>query len=249
MSDYWSRIVSKIPLDNTDQYTAQMLAIQIIAGRRGLKVLDLGCGDGRAVDFFRNMDLDVEYYGVDIEMSPEVSQRIRADVSFDTFDGINLPYLDASFDVVYSNQVFEHVENPAALLRQIARVLKPNGHFLGSVSQLEPYHSYSLWNYTLYGWDRLLQSNGLIVTELRPGIDGLTLIMRSIDGRKGRFARFFTESSPINSRIQRRGEQAGLSTQKINHRKIVYSGHLCWVAQPAPVEKKTTVDLGLVPSR
>lgn len=38
-----------------------------------------------------------------------------------------LPYADDQFDLIYSNWVFEHVENPAAVAKELLRVLKPGG--------------------------------------------------------------------------------------------------------------------------
>ena len=39
-----------------------------------------------------------------------------------------LPYPDASFDLVYSNWVFEHVEDPATVAAELLRVTKPGGY-------------------------------------------------------------------------------------------------------------------------
>lgn len=39
-----------------------------------------------------------------------------------------LPYDDGQFDLIYSNWVFEHVENPKAVSRELLRVLKPGGY-------------------------------------------------------------------------------------------------------------------------
>lgn len=44
-----------------------------------------------------------------------------------------LSFDDASFDLVISNDVFEHVDSPAAGLREVARVLRPGGEMLFSV--------------------------------------------------------------------------------------------------------------------
>ena len=57
-----------------------------------------------------------------------------------TFPASNIPYDAGWSDIVFSHQVFEHVRHPEQLMRDIARALRPGGEFIGSVSQLEPYH-------------------------------------------------------------------------------------------------------------
>jgi SAM-dependent methyltransferase len=230
---YWDAVGPAIPSDQAEQYTSQRLVERVIGARRSLRVLDLGAGDGRAVDLFRQLDPTIVYRGVDIELSPEVSSRKRTDAMFDVYDGVNLPYESESFDIVYSHQVFEHVLSPGPLIRGIRRVLKKSGHFVGSVSQLEPYHSYSVWNFTSYGFQRILAANGMQLTELRPGIDGVSLILRSESNRKDFFRRFFGETSPLHARILRRGRKAGMNVKQLNHRMLQYSGHICFVATPS----------------
>jgi SAM-dependent methyltransferase len=62
-------------------------------------------------------------YGADLE-GIETSERARVIV-----DGA-IPYPDQWFDVVVTNQVFEHVADPPPALREIRRVLKPGGVFI-----------------------------------------------------------------------------------------------------------------------
>ena len=76
------------------------------------RLLDLGCGDGRALDVLPAIAPGLDYTGVDIETSPEVDSRTRSDARFVTYDGVALPFADASFDAVYSSQVFEHIRHP-----------------------------------------------------------------------------------------------------------------------------------------
>ncbi len=49
--------------------------------------------------------------------------RLKADTSA-------LPFADGSFDLVTSNMVFEHVENPEAILREIRRILREGGRLI-----------------------------------------------------------------------------------------------------------------------
>ena len=45
------------------------------------------------------------------------------------FDGLNLPFPHKTFDLVYADYVMEHVKEPAKLLTEVYRVLKPGGSF------------------------------------------------------------------------------------------------------------------------
>ncbi|QIK79659.1 class I SAM-dependent methyltransferase [Sphingomonas piscis] len=241
--DYWNTVGPAIPGDVAEQYTSHRLVREVIGSRRALKILDLGAGDGRAVDLFASINQNLTYYGVDIEVSPEVASRSRADVQFETFNGTDLPYDAEFFDIIFSHQVFEHVANPLKLLMDVRRVLKPSGSFVGSVSQLEPYHSFSLWNFTIYGFGKILLSAGLKLEQLRPGIDGPTLIMRSASNRDQRYSKFFGATSPLNQRLIRKGGKAGMSTKQINHRMLQYAGHICFVATPAETNEAVAANV------
>ena len=220
-----------IPVDHSRQVTAQHCLSLLLETNRGIHtVMDLGCGSGDSVDFFREKNEEVRWVGVDIEGSPEVMQRTRADAEFRTFDGVHVPFESDSFDLVYSRQVFEHVRRPAELLREVQRVLRPTGLFVGSTSHLEPYHSYSFWNYTPLGFYELLEEAGFDLVEMRPGIDGLTLLVRRALGCPKVFDRFFRSESPLNLVIELASRIAGKNPGWSNAAKLLFSGHFCFVA-------------------
>ncbi|MFH1876757.1 MAG: class I SAM-dependent methyltransferase [Candidatus Omnitrophota bacterium] len=106
------------------------------------RILDLGCGEGKYVDFFKN--IPSTYVGCDILASPESPVRRRLDASFVVYDGTRLPFPDECFDMVVLDHVLKHIEKPHIVLSELSRVLKHNGYVIGSVSQLEPYRSRSL---------------------------------------------------------------------------------------------------------
>jgi SAM-dependent methyltransferase len=223
---------ARVPADHARQIAAEAWIERWYAEHpRGARVLDLGCGPGDSVDAFRRHDPDVEWVGVDLPKSPEVASRTRADAAFRTFDGASIPAPDGSQDLVFCKQVLEHVRAPEPLLRDAARVLRPGGWFAGSTSQLEPFHSLSLWNYTPYGLTELLEDAGLEVRELRPCIDGLTLVVQRGLGMPRFFDRWWHHESPLNRFTNLFGRAARLDARQVNAIKLLLCGQFCFLAQ------------------
>jgi SAM-dependent methyltransferase len=97
--------------------------------------LDAGCGDGRYFGVFAARPPTERVAGCDIAeriletarataaragLTPEL---VRANVE-------SLPFEDGAFDLVLCTQVLEHVVDPSAVLRELARVLEPGGTLL-----------------------------------------------------------------------------------------------------------------------
>lgn len=196
--------------------------------------LDLGAGDGRSFDIVQRHLPEARWIGLDIPDSAEVRSRRRTDCVFQSYDGVNIPFEDDFFDVIYSRQVFEHVRHPDLLLKDIARVLKPGGFFIGSVSQLEPLHSLSYWNFTYFGFATLAKEAGLDLCELRPGIDALSLISRhfllfGLGVSLGHvFLPWFANESPLNGFIKKLFANRHLNAATLNKLQLTYSGHFCF---------------------
>jgi SAM-dependent methyltransferase len=199
-------------------------ALGLAAQPAAPRVLDFGCGAGSGVDTIRALIPDAAYDGVDIATSPEVDARKRRDARFHSFDGVNLPFPDGGFDIVYSRQVFEHVRHPDAAVADIFRVLRPGGLFAGSMSNLEPYHSYSIFNYTPYGVYRLLSDNGFRLIRMRPGPEGFGLTIRQITLRRIGRARLVY---PMVAAAEALGR---IDTRQANFLKLRFSGHICFAA-------------------
>lgn len=230
------QIRDALPRDHSRQSQPASILPQLLRDRPGIcRVLDVGCGEGDSIALFRGLRPDIDWVGVDIEDSPEVRARRRSDSMFHSFNGVQLPFPDSDFDLLYSNQVLEHVRFPGPLLRDCCRVLRPGGLFLGSVSHLEPYHSYSICNFTPWGAKLYLEDAGLKVIELRPGIDALTLIARRLLGRPAFFRYFFHHESPLNALIGMAGRLRRARHDSINVAKLLYCGVFSFLAE-RPVE-------------
>jgi SAM-dependent methyltransferase len=90
--------------------------------------LDLGCADGGyAAELLRQGAAEV--IGVDTaeERIAKAVARGLPRTSFQVAQGESLPFPDAHFDGVFMNEVFEHVTDEKATLREVARVLAPGG--------------------------------------------------------------------------------------------------------------------------
>lgn len=104
-------------------------------GRR-LRVLDVGCGDGTQAAQLAGPDLDL--YGYDVATDRSAALRrtlartgaLRDDHFLLAPDDRSIPFSDATFDAAYANQVFEHVRLFEPMVRECARVLRPEGILL-----------------------------------------------------------------------------------------------------------------------
>jgi SAM-dependent methyltransferase len=221
-----------VPGDHARQAAAEAYAERQVGRPRAgpWRVLDLGCGAGASVDVFRASDPDVQWVGLDVPGSPEAQSRTRNDAPFETFDGISMPFDDGTFELVYCKQVLEHVRHPEPLLAEVKRVLVPGGWFAGSTSQLEPYHSLSLWNYTPHGMAALLNAAGLRTVELRPGIDGLTLIAWRLAGGHHVFHRWWGRESPLNRLLDACGRLLRVDARTLNATKLLFCGQFAFLA-------------------
>ena len=91
-------------------------------------VLNVG-GSAGAIDNFL-ADHVHRVVGIDIDDKAIAHARETFDkdnLEFQVADALNLPYDDASFDVVICSHVYEHVPDPYRMFGEIRRVLKPGG--------------------------------------------------------------------------------------------------------------------------
>ena len=116
----------------------------------GARVLDVGCGPGDgALVLGRLVGPGGRVTGVDLSTAMveiarhRVARRapeLRARVALQEADAADLPFADASFDVTIGHSFLYLVADPAAVLRELTRVLAPGGRLvlLEPRAQLEP---------------------------------------------------------------------------------------------------------------
>lgn len=85
------------------------------------ELLDLGTGSGHIADEFAKQSKRV----VSVDVTDE--RQVKGSYEFLVVDSAVLPFPDASFDVVVSNHVVEHIADQKTHLHELMRVLRPGG--------------------------------------------------------------------------------------------------------------------------
>ena len=157
--------------------------------KTGDKVLDLGCGFGRhafeaarrgasVVALAAGRD-EVEGVAATFAAMVEVGELAPASLHANVVQGdaLHLPFPDGSFDRVICSEVLEHIPNDVAVMRELARVLRPGGTMAITVPRFGPelinwalsdeYHNVPGGHIRIYRRSVLnerLASTGLVVT-------------------------------------------------------------------------------------
>ena len=121
------------------------------SGLTGRAVLDVGGGPGYFAAAFAARD--ARY----VPVEPSVGEMAAAGICVPGSvrgDGQHLPFRDASFDLVYSSNVAEHVPSPWAMAEEMLRVTRPGGLVVFSYTVwLGPFggHETGLWEHYVGG--------------------------------------------------------------------------------------------------
>jgi 2-polyprenyl-3-methyl-5-hydroxy-6-metoxy-1,4-benzoquinol methylase len=100
--------------------------------RAGLDLLDVGCGPGTITVDLAARVAPGRVFGLDVSPAPlaearALAERTGVEVTFEVGDVYALAADDDSFDVVHAHQVLQHLTDPVAALREMARVCRPGG--------------------------------------------------------------------------------------------------------------------------
>lgn len=185
----------RTPVEELD---AHLWALGLPSDARGMRLVDLGCGDGQLV--LRAVRTGAECYGVDlsnyalVKMSRDFTTLSRFDAGIGAVFGYRGPmestgYHSDHFDFTLSLGSMEHALDVPAAVREMSRILKPGGRWLLYVPNEEWVHkdqpietvAPSSW------WIEQLEAAGLVVgndekmgdnsrlTGIKPRRDGGTL--------------------------------------------------------------------------
>ena len=143
------------------------------AGARGLRVLEIGCG--LATDGALFAKAGAHYTGIDLtDAAINLARQNFAwrglTGEFEVADAENVRFPDESFDIVYSHGVLHHTPDTQQAVREIHRVLRPNGRAIVML-----YHRDS-YNYRIN--IRLLRRGGVQLLRWEPGVKLVHFVTR-----------------------------------------------------------------------
>jgi len=124
------------------------------------RTLNAGCG-------YRDISETLKNFGsvevVNYDIAPDIPGAVTGPLE-------KMPFAAEEFDTVLCNAVLEHVQAPAPVMREMARVLQPGGYMVVAIPFLQPFHPLpgDFRRLTREGMRSLGLDSGLEVVEIRP---------------------------------------------------------------------------------
>lgn len=94
----------------------------------GKMILDAGCGAGHGTK--RLVERGAKVIACDLGLNMVTVTRQKYPCQPTVGSVMTLPFADSMFDVVFSTEVIEHTPNPLESVREMLRVLKPEGYLV-----------------------------------------------------------------------------------------------------------------------
>ena len=114
----------------------QTTVMKFLEGVKGKQILDVGCGPGILT---RPLAQDNRIVGLDLSF--EMLRLAQSELKPVRGEGAALPFQDNSFDIVLAIEILQHTTNPAIFLKEILRVVRPQGEIvLSSLNVASLFH-------------------------------------------------------------------------------------------------------------
>lgn len=135
-------------------------------------VLEIGTGISTLLEdlsIFKRSGIDLSPESVSKVQAVFAQKKIVADIR--VADATDLPFEDASFDVIVTSHLLEHVENDLQCIKECARVLKPGGELIiwvpGRVNGLATTQEWERnGHYRMYNKERFMRLEQAIAPNL-----------------------------------------------------------------------------------
>lgn len=189
----------RFPLED---YPAFCRWLNIPNDGKGLRLLDIACGQGFFLEVLEKRLPDLELHGLDFsEIALDFARTRLTRTELIQESAYNLPYPDEHFDYCVNLGSLEHFDQPDIAIQEMRRVIKPNGKIMVIVPN--QYYIGTIWKVLAYGesedqgqegvthfrtqqeWNDLFLENQLDVTGIKgySGEDHLAWYFKRKDGQ------------------------------------------------------------------
>jgi 2-polyprenyl-3-methyl-5-hydroxy-6-metoxy-1,4-benzoquinol methylase len=144
---------------------------------KNAKVLDVGCGSGKAIKMMIAIRPDLEITGIDIS---DTSGYLPESVKFYVagVDDMNNLFDENQFDAIVSHHVVEHLDTPISMMESSRIILKPGGQIFietpNWIRMIVPFSKLYFWNdythkriFSKQTMRRLMRDFGFRITKLK----------------------------------------------------------------------------------
>jgi SAM-dependent methyltransferase len=137
-------------------------------------IMDIGAGSQWPKSYFTENGFT--YHGCDIKES--INSKLQDFLVVDEL----IPVNSSTYDLVISLSVLEHLESPEKSLREIFRILKPNGELFLQTNFLYPEHGgpQDFYRFTVYGLNKIVHESGFEVKSIEKIGNRFTLVQHNI---------------------------------------------------------------------
>jgi len=125
--DYYQRGIDKNILQRL-WHTGKLNSVLSMIKNKPETILDIGCASGWFLSKIADKYLEANCFGIDVyNKAIQYGKKHYKNLHLRRGNAHKLPYKSKSFDLILCTEVLEHVENPDIVLKEMRRVLKPNG--------------------------------------------------------------------------------------------------------------------------
>jgi DNA gyrase subunit B len=137
------------------------------------QALDVCCGSGVVGNAFRGKVAKITGLDITPEMVALSRQRLDEVVHGTVYD---IPFPDASFELVTNREVMHLMPDPARMMREVHRVLKPGGQFV--VAQIIPFSAAdAAWMFRIFKKKQPLLYHMFLESDFRAVIEDCGLVV------------------------------------------------------------------------
>ncbi|MDX1641826.1 MAG: methyltransferase domain-containing protein [Balneolaceae bacterium] len=172
--DFAAEIGKKMDMVNKPLYD---LTFEVMEFKKNDSVLEIGFGTGKFFDRLFEENNAIKVSGIDyskemVETAKENNQELisKRKLNIKLGNSEAIPFPDQSFDKVYCNMVVYFWDEPDVHLKEIRRVLKPEGTFYTGIRTREsmlafPFVEFGFNLYSIKEWKEILNQNGFNIQE------------------------------------------------------------------------------------